>query len=159
MRVGLFARLGIGALLAAFAVAAVAAATATAGGSYSQPKKLAVTKTAKTSWTRTWTWTVDKKVDPATLDLVDGDSGTVTWSIAAKATRKDSYSVSGTIKVSNPNGSTVSGVSVSDSLAGAVVDCRRTAMVMFYLVQFLMLIGNNIYMCWDAPSWVTKTSA
>ena len=122
MRVGLFARLGIGALLAAIAVAGIITATAGATGNHSK-QKLTVTKTAKTSWTRSWTWTVDKKVDPASLDLVDGDSGTVTWSIAAKATRQDSYSVSGTIKVTNPNGSTVSGVTVSDALAGAVVDC------------------------------------
>ncbi len=52
--------------------------------------EVAVTKTANTSLTRTYTWKIDKSVTPATWNLFNGDSGTSDYTIAVTRTVADS---------------------------------------------------------------------
>lgn len=65
-----------------------------------------VSKTADVSFTRDYSWSVEKSVDPATLDLFDGDTADVTWSVTpTRDGYEDSdFTVSGTITVFNPTG-------------------------------------------------------
>lgn len=65
-----------------------------------------VSKTAETSYHQEFDWTVEKSVDPESLDLFDGDSGTVEWTVTwTKSAPSDSnIQVSGTISILNPTG-------------------------------------------------------
>jgi hypothetical protein len=65
-----------------------------------------VSKTAVTSFDRAYDWTVEKSVDPERLDLFDGDSETVDWTVTwTKSAPIDSnIQVSGTITILNPTG-------------------------------------------------------
>jgi uncharacterized repeat protein (TIGR01451 family) len=87
--------------------------------------RLVVTKTASTSWEKVYTWSVDKSVDKNHLEMKTGSTGSVQWKVDVTQTGSTARNavVSGTITVQNPNGTAVSGVSVSDALSGAVVDC------------------------------------
>lgn len=87
--------------------------------------RLVVTKTASTSWEKVYTWSVDKSVDKSHLEMKTGATGSVQWKVDVTQTGSVARNavVSGTITVQNPNGTDVSGVSVSDALPGAVVDC------------------------------------
>lgn len=82
--------------------------------------ELDVTKTADTSYTRTYDWTITKSVDPASWNFFTGGSGTSTYTIAVtKDAGTDSdWSVSGTITIHNPAGYSVTIHSVSDSVSG-----------------------------------------
>ena len=86
---------------------------------------LVVTKDASTSWEKVYTWDVEKSVDNPQLVLPAGGSGSVNWTIAVTQTGSTARNadVSGTITVQNPNDVAVTGVAVTDALAGAVVDC------------------------------------
>jgi hypothetical protein len=66
--------------------------------------ELNVSKTANTSLTRTYKWTIDKSVTPKTWDLFKGDSGTSDYSVAVtKDSGTDSnWKVTGTITVTSP---------------------------------------------------------
>ena len=90
---------------------------------------LVVTKTASTNWEKVYTWEVEKSVDRPQLQLQSGGSGTVNWTV--DVTQSGSFArnavVTGTISVENPNDEAVTDVSVSDALAGAVVDCDAGA--------------------------------
>jgi hypothetical protein len=90
--------------------------------------ELTVTKTADTSYTRTYQWSIDKSVTPASWDLFTGDSGTSQYSVVVNRTgyTDSGWAVSGTISVKNntPLAATVTGVSDEISGFGAVaVDC------------------------------------
>jgi hypothetical protein len=92
--------------------------------------EVAVTKTANTSLTRTYTWEIDKSVTPATWDLFKGDSGTSEYTIAVTRNVADSnWKVTGNISILNPspNAATITGVSdvVSDGI-NATVNCGVT---------------------------------
>ena len=98
-------------------------------------EKLEISKTVdSTSSKRTWTWTIDKLVkttgeysDTAALTLDPGASGDAHYKVTVHGSSVDGqYAVSGTITVTNPNASPVSGVTVADALAGAAVDCPAT---------------------------------
>jgi uncharacterized repeat protein (TIGR01451 family) len=93
------------------------------------PKALVVTKTAQTAWEKVYTWEVDKSVDKSQLNLKTGETGTAHWTVEVTQTGSTARnaSVSGSIAVQNPNAQSVTGVSVTDALAGAVVDCDGTA--------------------------------
>ncbi len=88
-----------------------------------------------TSSQRTWSWTIDKQVkttgayaDSAALALEAGTSGDAHYKLTVHGSSVDGhYVVSGTITVTNPNATAVSGVTVSDVLPGAVVDCPATS--------------------------------
>jgi uncharacterized repeat protein (TIGR01451 family) len=97
------------------------------------PKDLTIEKTAAGHYDVQYTWTIDKQVklagasdatysDNAVLSLPDGGAGSVTWKVAVvRSSFETNLAVTGTITVSNPNGTDVTGVSVSDP--GGVVDC------------------------------------
>lgn len=87
-----------------------------------------VTKTAVTSFTRTWEWSIAKSVTPATWSLFTGDDGTSTYMVTVtKGGFTDSdWAVEGEIVIENntPFDATVTGV--SDVISGGfnpAVDC------------------------------------
>lgn len=89
---------------------------------------LTATKTAATSYTRTYTWTIDKSVDPATHTGFAGDSFTSDYDIVLDQTVVESdFAVSGTMTVTNSNSIPVN-FTISDSVDGtaAAVVCPVT---------------------------------
>ena len=83
--------------------------------------ELQVTKTAATTFTRDYDWTILKSASPTTLNLTSGQSGTVNYSVAVtKDSGTDSnWSVGGNIVVHNPHPSaTAHGIAVSDTISG-----------------------------------------
>ncbi len=65
--------------------------------------QLVVAKTAATSFTRTYQWTVDKTADQSALTLAPGQSFAVNYTVAASASYTDSnFAVQGQISVLNP---------------------------------------------------------
>ncbi|HZD22241.1 MAG TPA: hypothetical protein VE569_02395, partial [Acidimicrobiia bacterium] len=92
---------------------------------------LDVTKTADTTFTRTFGWTIDKSVDPATWNLFDGDTGTSEWTVdITKDEGTDSdWAVSGTITIENPSDRDATIDSVEDVISGVsnvTVNCGVT---------------------------------
>ena len=91
----------------------------TSGG---QPNSdLVATKDADPSFTRTFTWDIEKSVDK-TLVSASGGSATFNYTVVAtKSSPVDSgYTVSGEISVFNPNVGTVTGVTVTDAIGATV---------------------------------------
>lgn len=90
---------------------------------------LEVTKDARTSLTRTWNWTIDKSVTPATWDLFSGDSAKSDYSVSVnKVSFTDgAWAVAGDIWIANPHPSRVATLTaVSDVVSpdiAASVDC------------------------------------
>lgn len=83
--------------------------------------ELAVTKTANTSLTRTWTWTIDKVGDQSQLTLSTGQSFLVNYQVTVSATSADSaWAVSGNIAVNNPAPIDATLNSVSDAVSGGI---------------------------------------
>jgi hypothetical protein len=86
-----------------------------------------VIKNANPTFTRTYTWTIDKSVTPETWDLFKGDSGTSKYTISLVKTVTDSnWAVSGKIWIYNPDPTyTATITSVVDSVGGvpASVSC------------------------------------
>ena len=87
-----------------------------------------VTKTAETSYTRTWDWNISKTVSPASWALFTGDSGTSGYTVAVTKTGStdSDWAVSGTITIENntPFAATITSVADAISGFGAVpVDC------------------------------------
>ncbi len=84
--------------------------------------KLTVSKTANTTFTRTYNWTIDKSVSPATWNLFCGDKGTSNYKIEVKSAQPTdaNWAVSGTITVANntPHPATIT--SIADVLSGGV---------------------------------------
>jgi uncharacterized protein (DUF2141 family) len=92
---------------------------------------LTVTKTANTTFTRTFAWTIDKSADPTEWALFDGDTGTSDWTVAVtKDAGTDSgWAVSGTITITNPSQQDAPIASVTDAISGvgaATVVCPVT---------------------------------
>ena len=91
---------------------------------------MTVEKTAETTFTRTFDWTIDKSVTPATWNMFTGDSGTSQYTVAVtKGAGVDSaWAVSGTITITNPGDLDAVVTSVTDQISGvptnAVVVCR-----------------------------------
>jgi hypothetical protein len=90
--------------------------------------ELAVTKTADTSFTRTFDWDIVKTATPETWDLFEGDSGTSQYSVAVTKTgHVDSeWAASGTVSVHNPSPLPATVTAVSDEISGiggVAVDC------------------------------------
>jgi hypothetical protein len=66
---------------------------------------LEVSKTAETSFTRTWSWNIEKSASTSTLLLANGQLFPVNYSITVNATSTDSdWNVSGKITITNPSG-------------------------------------------------------
>jgi hypothetical protein len=83
--------------------------------------ELAVSKTANTTFTRTFNWTIDKSVTPDTLNMFTGDRGAVQYTVAVVKTgfTDSNWAVSGVITIQNntPLVATITGV--SDQISGA----------------------------------------
>lgn len=94
-----------------------------------------VSKTAQTSYTRAWTWQIDKTADVATLNLDFWQPGTVTYQVTVTGAPVDSaWAVSGVITVANPNPDAAMTVSLSDVISGGIAatitgdaDCAYTS--------------------------------
>ncbi len=88
-----------------------------------------VTKTANTSFTRTYDWALTKSADKSDLVLAEGETSTVNYTISA--TRNEGvdsdWAVSGDIVVTNPWNKPAT-IAVSDALPGAVVTCPTTSL-------------------------------
>jgi hypothetical protein len=92
---------------------------------------LTVSKTATTTFTRTYNWSIDKSVKPSSWNLFDGDTGTSDYSVdVTKTGHEDSnWAVNGTITIDNPSGQDASIASVSDVISGVgsvTPDCGVT---------------------------------
>jgi len=91
-------------------------------------KALEVSKTAETSFDRTWSWDIEKTGDETDLTLSTGQSFVVNYDVTVSATSDDSnWAVTGEITIYNPNTSasaTIEDVTdvVSPDIA-ADVDC------------------------------------
>jgi hypothetical protein len=102
------------------------------GGDSHKVEKLTVTKTAATSLTRTYKWTIDKKVDPYKLVLKKRKTATANYSVTVAATPTDSaWKVTGKITIKNPsNHHSAKITNVTDVLQpgsiAATVDCGVT---------------------------------
>jgi hypothetical protein len=103
-------------LVTAVAFAAVLAPTATA------TSRLAATKTAEASWTRSFTWTIDKSVTPASHDLQTGQSGESTYTIVlTKSAATDSdVTVEGEVCVTNNGTNPTLNLAIFDRIAADV---------------------------------------
>ncbi|TME11058.1 MAG: hypothetical protein E6I69_00915 [Chloroflexi bacterium] len=66
---------------------------------------LAVSKTASDSFTREYSWSIDKQVDKTQVNIASGGTATFNYSISASETgfTDSGWAVSGTITVTNPN--------------------------------------------------------
>ncbi|NPV08135.1 MAG: hypothetical protein HPY83_09255 [Anaerolineae bacterium] len=87
--------------------------------------RLTAAKTAVTEYTRTYSWTIDKSVDPAAHVGFAGDSFVSDYEVTVDLTVVDSdFRVTGEITINNPTPFEV-GFEVTDSVNGtaAVVDC------------------------------------
>ena len=93
---------------------------------------LTVTKTAVESFSRDFDWTILKSVSPESLDMFDGDSDDVTWTVEwTKSAAQDAgYAVEGEITIANNHPSRGAVInSVTDVIAGPIVptvDCGVT---------------------------------
>jgi hypothetical protein len=94
-------------LLVAFAVSTIATpymlVHVTADGRAGTTLSAYVTATAY--WTRTYSWTIEKTVDPGSWELYIGESGTSTYTITVtKDGFTDAYFISGEVHVTNGGG-------------------------------------------------------
>jgi hypothetical protein len=82
-------------------------------------------KDATPSFTRTFTWDIEKSVDKTSVSA-SGGSATFNYTVVAtKSSAVDSgYTVSGEISVFNPNAGTVTGVAVTDAIG--LTNCTVT---------------------------------
>jgi hypothetical protein len=90
--------------------------------------EVSVSKTADTSYARTWDWTIDKVGDQTDLTLSVGQQFLVNYEVTVDASYIDSdWAVAGTITINNPDPdypATITGVEDMLSLSGAApVDC------------------------------------
>lgn len=96
--------------------------------------EVSVTKTANTTFTRTWSWTVQKSVTPATWDLFRGDSGTSRYTVTLTKTgyTDSAWAVSGTISIYNPAPAAVLITGITDTVSpsiNATVTCPAWAVL------------------------------
>lgn len=102
-----FATLAAATLVTTTALAGgLAPATASAGtdDGKTEAKSLVVHKTVKTSFTRTYKWTIDKKGDKEKLFLKKHRTGTVGYTVTLAPTYTDSdFKVFGKIHIKNPS--------------------------------------------------------
>jgi hypothetical protein len=92
---------------------------------------LEVTKTASTSFTRTYNWSIDKWADVSELTLSTGQIYTVNYSVEVNVSgyTDSDWAVSGTISITNPAPMAATINSVSDVVSPditATVDCGVT---------------------------------
>jgi hypothetical protein len=106
---------------------------------------LDVSKTAATSYDRTYAWTIDKDVDSNSLTIVQGqNSVTANYSVTvdADAGTDSNWTVSGTITIDNPGPIAATITGVSDSLA--TPDCGVT-------FPHTLAVGDTLECTYSAP--------
>ncbi len=82
---------------------------------------LEVTKTANTSFARSWDWTINKTVSPTAVTLAAGEQFGVYYSVLVNAIKTDSnWAVNGNISIHNPNAVAAEITGITDIL-GTVV--------------------------------------
>lgn len=86
--------------------------------------ELQVSKTTETSWSRSYTWDVDKVGDETELLLSQGQTYDVDYDVTLGATPVDSdWAVQGEISITNPHPTATASVTgVSDTMTGGIVD-------------------------------------
>ncbi len=79
-----------------------------------------VNKTARTSYTRDWSWTINKTVDKTSLMLASGETYNLGYHVTVGAHSTDSnYGVNGTITVRNPDPTNAAMItSITDQISG-----------------------------------------
>jgi len=81
-----------------------------------------VSKTADTTFSRTWDWNVEKTADNSEITLSTGQSFSVNYTVTANATNTDSgWNVAGDITIYNPSPVSAMVVSVADTIEGIPV--------------------------------------
>jgi hypothetical protein len=121
---------------------------------------LDVTKTAATSFTRTYSWMISKTASPTEQTIATGDSFSASYSVQVNASSADSnHQVSGTITISNPTGApaaTINGVSdvVSGVVGSASVDCGTA------IFPYSLAAGGTLSCTYSKPlpNAVTRTN-
>ncbi len=106
-------------------------------------------KTADTTFTRTWHWDITKSVSPASWALFNGDTGTSGYMVSVDKTgfTDSDWAVSGTITIINdtPFDATLTGVSDTISGFGAVaVDCGVS-------FPYVMASGDELVCSYSSP--------
>ena len=91
--------------------------------------RLATTKTAATSLTRTYNWNVDKSATPTSKNMFNGDTQAVDWPITVTNTGStdSAWAASGSITVTNASSSAATINSIADVITGPIngtVDCN-----------------------------------
>jgi hypothetical protein len=89
---------------------------------------LTVTKNATTTFTRTWTWDIDKSADQTSIVIQKDGSADINYEITVGTTgyTDSDWAVSGTITIQNSAPIAANGVSVADVVSNdlaATVDC------------------------------------
>ena len=88
---------------------------------------LIVEKTSRTAYVREWDWTIEKSAATSTLELAEGESYTVNYTVNVSAVAVETLDASGTITITNPVGNpTATITSIADVLSvdgAATVDC------------------------------------
>ena len=96
-----------------------------------QTPTVAVSKTANTTYTRTYTWEIAKSVSPAVVNLFEGQQASVgyTVQVTRSAPVDSGWAVAGVISVANNSQVAVTLNSVTDSISGVgnvTVNCPVT---------------------------------
>lgn len=120
--------------------------------------KLNVAKDASTSYTRTFTWGIEKSASPTSHVLVKGDTGTSTYTVSVDKTTTDSdWAVSGTITIENPSSLHSIWInSVSDVISGSIPATIDTEIIYPYELE----AGNTLTLTYSAilPNGVYGTN-
>ncbi len=125
--------------------------------------EVGVTKDAHTSFTRTYTWDIDKSVTPDTWALFTGDSGTSQYTIAVTRTVTDSdFAVNGSIWIYNPDPTNTAYIaSVVDDAGGvaATVSCPAMTVAPLATLECTYSAGPLATNTFGATNTATVTTA
>lgn len=108
-----------------------------------------VSKTANTSFTRTWQWDIDKSVTPEEIDMFTGDSHDVLYTVDITKTGyvDSNWAVNGIITISNPAPFAANLTSVSDAISGfgaVIVNCP-------FPIPFELAAGATVQCSYSSP--------
>ena len=119
--------------------------------------ELVVTKTANTTFNRSWTWNIDKSADQTQLLLSQGQNFVVNYVVATSAQSQDSnWAVSGQISIFNPAPTSATINSVTDAMTGGIsgnVNCGVS-------FPFVLGAGGTLNCTYSAnlPNGTTRTN-
>jgi hypothetical protein len=90
-------------------------------------QNLTVSKTATPAYGRVYQWTIDKAVDQSSVTIAAGSSATSHYTVTVGHTASDgTWTVAGTITVTNPNPVAFTGVNVTDAIDNGAGSCAVT---------------------------------